>query len=222
MQTVILATILWTVETVKSRRSEYAEQTRAALIAAAAEAFAKHGFTATSITQIAAAARVTKGAVYHHFLDKQTLFEAVMNQYNEMAQQWVYGAIAKHTDDVWEATMAGLETTLEICADPVAGRLIYLEGPTGLGWRRWRESERQYTQNNVRRLLQSSIQAGIFADDIPTDAMTQVISGMITHAGIALAEAPARQRKRIRRDLQAAIHRVLRGLRCDEPWDEGN
>jgi hypothetical protein len=43
--------------------------------------------------------------------------------------------------------------------------------------------------------------------------MTQIISGMITHAGIALAEAPARQRKRIRRDLQAAIHRVLNGLR---------
>lgn len=29
--------------------------------------------------------------------------------------------------------------------------------------------------------------------------MTQVITGMITNAGIALAEAPSRQRKRIRR-----------------------
>lgn len=203
-------------EVVKSRRLEYAEQTRAALIAAAAEAFAKHGFTATSITQIAAAARVTKGAVYHHFPDKQSLFEAVMNQYNEVAQQRVYDAIGKHPDDVWEAATAALEATLDVCADPVAGRLIYLEGPIGLGWRRWRESERQYTHHNVRQLLLSSIQAGIFPNDIPTDAMTQLMSGMITHAGIALAEAPTRQRKRIRRDLQAAIERVLRGLRCDE------
>jgi hypothetical protein len=52
--------------------------------------------------------------------------------------------------------------------------------------------------------------------------MTQVISGMITHAGIALAEAPTRQRKRIRRDLQAAIHCVLRGLRFDEPSHAGD
>lgn len=207
------ATILWGVEVVKSRRAEYAEQTRAALIAAAADAFAERGFTATSITQVADAARVTKGAVYHHFSDKQSLFEAVMNHYNEAAQQRVYDAIAKHPDDVWEAAMAALEATLDVCADPVAGRLIYLEGPVGLGWRRWRESERQYTHRNVRQMILSSVQAGIYPDDLPTDAMTQVITGMITHAGIALAEAPTRQRKRTRRDLQAAITRVLHGLK---------
>lgn len=201
---------------VKSRRAECAEQTRAALIAAAADAFARRGFTATSITQIAEAARVTKGAVYHHFSDKQSLFEAVMNHHNEAAQRHVYDAIAKHPDDVWEAAMAALDATLDICADPVAGRLIYLEGPVGLGWRRWRESERQYTHRNVRQMLLSSIEAGIYPDDLPTDAMTQVIAGMITHAGIALAEAPSRQRKRIRRELQAAITRVLRGLKFDE------
>jgi AcrR family transcriptional regulator len=201
------------VEVVKSRRAEYAEQTRAALIAAAADAFAERGFTATSITQVADAARVTKGAVYHHFSDKQSLFEAVMNHYNEAAQQRVYDAIAKHPDDVWEAAMAALEATLDVCADPVAGRLIYLEGPVGLGWRRWRESERQYTHRNVRQMILSSVQAGIYPDDLPTDAMTQVITGMITHAGIALAEAPTRQRKRTRRDLQAAITRVLHGLK---------
>ena len=76
-------------------------------------------------------------------------------------------------DDVREAAMAALEGTLDVCADPVAGRLIYLEGPIGLGWRRWRESERQYTHHNVRPLLLSSIQAGIYPDDIPTDAMTR-------------------------------------------------
>lgn len=110
--------------------------------------------------------------------------------------------------------MAGLGAMLDICADPVAGRLIYLEGPIGLGWRRWRESERQYTHRNVRQLLLGSVQAGIYPDDIPVDAMTQVIAGMITHARIALAEAPSRQRKRTRSDLQAAIERVLTGLRC--------
>lgn len=208
------STILSGVDTVKSRRTEYAEQTRAALVSAAAEAFAKHGFTATSITQIAAAVRVTKGAVYHHFSDKQSLFEAVINHYNEAAQQKVYEAIAEHPNDIWEAALAGLEATLDICADPVAGRLIYLEGPVGLGWRRWRESERQYTHHNVRQLLLGGVQAGIYPNAMPIEAMTEAISGMITHAGIALAEAPSRQRKRIRSDLQAAIQRVLTGLRC--------
>jgi AcrR family transcriptional regulator len=204
-------------ESVKSRRSEYAEQTRAALIAAAAKAFAKHGFTATSITQIADAARVTKGAVYHHFSDKQSLFEAVMHHYNEAAQQKVYEAIAKHPDDLWEAAMAALDATLDVCADPVAGRIIYVEGPVGLGWRRWRESERQYTHRNVRQLLLNSIAAGIYPDDIPIDAMTQVMAGMITHAGISLAEVSSRRRKAVRRDLYTAIRQISLGLGRSKP-----
>jgi hypothetical protein len=42
---------------------------------------------------------------------------------------------------------------------------------------------------NVRLLLQGLIDAGIYPDDIPVDAMKQVVTGMITHAGISLAEA---------------------------------
>ncbi|GFG95830.1 TetR family transcriptional regulator [Mycobacterium timonense] len=203
------------VEGVKSRRAEYAEQTRAAILTAAAAAFAGQGFTATSITQIAEEARVTKGAVYHHFPDKQSLFEAVINHYNETAQQKVYQAIAGHVDDVWSAATAALDATLGVCADPIAGRLLYLEGPIGLGWKRWRESERQYTHRNVHNMLLQGIQEGIFAADAPTAAMTDILAGMITHAGIALAEAPARRRKRIRRDLQQAMQQVLQGLRSD-------
>ena len=221
MPTLLRPTIVWHVDVVKSRRAEYAEQTRNALLLAAAQAFAEHGFASTSITQIAKSARVTKGAVYHHFSDKDALFEEVVKHYNAAAQADVHEAIARHPDDAWGAAVAGLEATLDVCADPVAGRLIYLEGPIGLGWRRWRESERQYTHDNLRRLLLSGVQAGIFRDDIASEAMTQLLAGMITHAGIALAEAPARSRKRIRRDLQDAILRVLRGLGGHEPPDAG-
>lgn len=196
---------------------EYAERTRAALVAAAAEAFAEHGFSAVSISQVAAAARVTKGAVYHHFSDKQGLFEAVMNQYNEAAQQKVYESIAKYPDDAWRAAGAALEATLDVCSDSVAGRLIYLEGPVGLGWRRWREFERQYTHHNVRQLLLNCVEAGLYPDEMPIEAMTQVLAGMITHAGIALAETSTRRRKAVRRELQTAIGQILLGLRWPDP-----
>ena len=36
---------------------------------------------------------------------------------------------------------------------------------------------------------------------------------MITHAGIALAEAPARKRKQIRNELQTGMHQLMAGLR---------
>ncbi|OBJ50941.1 TetR/AcrR family transcriptional regulator [Mycobacterium sp. 1423905.2] len=198
---------------VKTRREQYAQQTREALLAAAAAAFARDGFAATSITDIAAAARVTKGAVYHHFPDKRALFEAVLKQCDEEAQRRVLAAIAKHPDDLWQGAQAALDVTLDACVDPVVGRLIYVEGPIALGWKRWRECEDQYTYGNVKALLNSTIQAGIFRPDTPVDAMAQLLTGMITHAGVALAESSPAQRRRLRRDIHTAVQQLLEGLK---------
>lgn len=200
-------------DAVKSRREQYAEQTRQAVLDAAEAAFADRGFTATSITDIAETARVTKGAVYHHFSDKRALFEAVLNRCDEAAQRNVFDAVAKHPDDLWSGVLAAVDATLNACADPVIGRLIYVEGPIALGWTRWRECEDEYTYGNIRRLLDSAIQAGIYRPDIRVDAMAQVMTGMITHAGVALAEAPTGKKKIMRRDLRAAIQHLLEGLR---------
>ena len=197
---------------VKTRRAEYAEQTRVALLDAATHEFAEHGFANTSITQIATAARVTKGAVYHHFSDKVGLFQAVLDRCNEAAQRQVMDAIATHPTDLWKAVLAGLETTLDICADPIAGRLIYLEGPIGLGWSRWRACEAHYTRHNVDLLLQGLVGTGVLPHDTPIEAMAQLLTGMITHAGIALAEAPPRKRRRTRDELRRALHQILRSL----------
>jgi AcrR family transcriptional regulator len=201
------------VDGVKTRRADYAEQTRSALLEAAAAAFATHGFTATSISQIAASARVTKGAVYHHFPDKHSLFAAVLDQYNEAAQQQVYDAIGKHPNDPWHAALAGLEATLDVCMDPVAARLIYIEGPVGLGWQRWRDSEEHYTRRNIRALLQALLDAGVYRRDVPVEAMAQLVTGLVTHIGIALAEAPNRRRKQVRHELTTAMHQLMKGLR---------
>lgn len=63
--------------TARTRRAEYALQTREALIAAAGEMFVEQGYAQTSLDQIAGAARVSKGAIYHHFPDKPSLFAEV-------------------------------------------------------------------------------------------------------------------------------------------------
>jgi AcrR family transcriptional regulator len=60
-----------------SLRAEQVAQTRAALVAAGRRLFGKHGFAATSVDDLARAARVTTGALYHHFPTKTALFETV-------------------------------------------------------------------------------------------------------------------------------------------------
>src|ERR1700749_1992881 len=61
-----------------ARRTEHAADTRSALLAAARKLFAEQGFDGTGTEQIVADARVTRGALYHHFKDKADIFRAAM------------------------------------------------------------------------------------------------------------------------------------------------
>ena len=63
-----------------SLRAEQVAQTRAALVAAGRQLFGTKGFAAASVEDLARAARVTTGALYHHFPTKAAVFEAVFEQ----------------------------------------------------------------------------------------------------------------------------------------------
>jgi AcrR family transcriptional regulator len=54
-----------------------------AILAAAVTCFADNGFAATSMDSIAAVADVSKQTVYHHFGNKNALFEAVIGRVSE-------------------------------------------------------------------------------------------------------------------------------------------
>ncbi|MEU4177390.1 ScbR family autoregulator-binding transcription factor [Streptomyces sp. NPDC026589] len=60
-------------------KQERAEQTRRALLLAAAEVFDEYGYAGASITRILKRAGVTAGALYFHFGSKEDLAKAVMN-----------------------------------------------------------------------------------------------------------------------------------------------
>lgn len=59
-------------------RTQQQERTRAAVLAAAREEFAEHGFVNAKIDQIAERAELTRGAVYSNFPSKRALYLAVL------------------------------------------------------------------------------------------------------------------------------------------------
>lgn len=67
------------------RTKEEAEQTRRNLLEAALDEFYHRGFSNTSLAGIAAAAGVTRGAVYWHFNDKTDLYLTI---YDELTTQY--------------------------------------------------------------------------------------------------------------------------------------
>ena len=181
---------------VKSRREMYSEATRAALLDEATALFARRGYAGTSLEDVASASQVTRGAVYHHFASKQALFEAVLQLQEARAMEAV-AAAATAAADPWDAAILALDAYLQQCCDPVYGRLVWLEGPAALGWRRWRECERNYAYGLVERFIRDLVGGG-YLDGTGFDTLVQFSFWMLGGAGLAVAEAAPLDKPRVR------------------------
>src|SRR5919199_3104486 len=101
----------------KTLKEEHAEATRAALVASARALFAERGYAAVSVEQIVRRARVTRGALYHHFEDKSDLFRAVFESVQrDLAQRLMDAASAQ--PDTADHLEAGCHAFLDACTEP--------------------------------------------------------------------------------------------------------
>ena len=142
-----------------SRRQEYSAATKRALVDVAEALFTEHGYAGTSLDEIVAGARVTKGALYHHFSGKQALFEAVFDRVEGRASETIRAAI-RGRGDPWEQATAGLRTFLAVVQQPGYRRIVIQEGPAVLGYERYREQEERSTFANVLEIVRSVLDAG--------------------------------------------------------------
>lgn len=193
----------------RSRREEYTEATRRALLDSAAAAFVERGYTEASLEDIARAARLTKGALYHHFSGKQDLFRAV---FEEVEAEMIDGVrrAGEHEPDQWRRLLAGIRAFLDACTTPRYRRIALEEGPAALGWDRWREIDERYSLALVRTPLARLMRAGILQER-PVDLVARVVLAALTEAGMAVAGAPDRQAAR--RDADELITALLTGFR---------
>lgn len=77
------------------RSKEDTAQTRQDLLEAALEVFSTKGYTASTLEDIAKAANVTRGALYHHFSGKAELYNTLLEQAADRPAQVVQSAVAE-------------------------------------------------------------------------------------------------------------------------------
>jgi AcrR family transcriptional regulator len=197
--------------TVKSRRDQFSEATRAALLDAATRRFAELGYAGTSLEDVAADIQASRGAVYHHFSSKRALFEAVFARLETTAVDRAAKAGARG-ENAWQSALLALEEFLEQCCDPVYGRVVWQEGPLALGWVRWIEEEQKYAYGLVEQFVRALLDGGHVAK-VPLETTTQLAFGMLSAAGQALTAAAPDERPRIRTEYREVMGRLLAGLR---------
>jgi AcrR family transcriptional regulator len=194
---------------VKSRREEYAETTRAAILDAATARFTADGFAGTTVDQVAEAARVTKGAVYHHFRDKAELLEAAFVQMEERLVVTV-AAATEGIDDPWEEFARGVDAFLEACLEPGFRRIALEEAPAVLGWARWKDIEERYFLGLMVASLDGLARAGLIRVP-PGDLTARMLLAAISEAGLAVAAADDPDEERTR--VGVLVGQLVRGLR---------
>jgi len=140
----------------KDKREAQGDATRTALLTAAREMFGESGYAATSIEDVAARAGVTKGAVYHHFGGKATLFQEVYEQVMHEVSDRVVSVFLD--PDHWRAVTEGCQLMIDSQLDPAVRRIALHDARSVLSWDVVHLIESRYGAVGIRGALRKALE----------------------------------------------------------------
>jgi AcrR family transcriptional regulator len=181
---------------VRRTQADRSAATREALIAAARRLFAAQGFAEVATDAIATEAGVTRGALYHQFADKVALFDAVVDAVEaDIVARLAEQAAAAGVSDPVEGMRRAVRSWLEICVEPEIHRIALIDGPSVLGWARWREVCQRHVFGLVEVVLAQAMEEGRIRPQ-PVRPLAHVFMGASDEAALYVAEAADHARAR--------------------------
>ena len=191
-------------------REERAEVTRAALLRAARELFAERGYAAVGTELIVARAGVTRGALYHHFRDKQDLFRGVHVGMEQELMEAIGERMGQASDPI-DLLVSGLNAFLDACTDPAVIRINLLDAPSVLGWAEWREIDERFGLGLITAGLENAMEAGALRRQ-EVRPLAHLLLASLVEAAMLIANAP--DPKAARQEMEAPLLALLEGLRA--------
>lgn len=195
-------------------RLENSEATQAALRAAGRKLFGKHGYEGSSIGALCAEARLTSGALYHHFGDKKGLFAAVAEELDSQLVEIAGSAGARAMaagEGAWESFMASVDALLQAGADPAGRRIGLVDAPAVLGGDAWLAIRERHGLGAMTAAL-AFLQAQGIIDAGDPRRLARLVLGLLYGAIEALPAAAGRQDSALAPTRQL-VHSMLEGLR---------
>ncbi len=172
----------------KNLKVEAGEKTRAHLVAAARRLFA-NGYESVGTPDIVAEAGVTRGALYHHFRNKEALFYAVVEEVAADVEKRI-DAAADAAEDLPGSIVAGSHAFLSVFQDDEVRQVFLVDALSVLGWSTWREIDARHGLGSLKDGLRACAEQGyLSADDVETTA--HLISGALNEAVFLLCDRPS-------------------------------
>lgn len=196
-------------------QAERSAATQQALIAAARRLWGERGYADVGTPEIAEAAGVTRGAMYHQYSDKAALFRAVVEAMDQeiigRVQASVAAAAPKTPADTMHAMADGW---LEIAAEPEVRQLMLRDAASVIGWFEYRAMSQRNSLAIAEQLLNAAIEAGQLRPQ-PVRPLAMVLLGAMEEAAMYLAEAA--DSKQAGKEARAVVHDLIDGLLRPSP-----
>ncbi|OBA84074.1 TetR family transcriptional regulator [Mycobacterium sp. 1164966.3] len=191
-------------------QEERSAATRDALISAARKLWGQRGYAEVGTPEIAKEAGVTRGAMYHQFADKATLFREVVEAVEQdvMARMAITVASSGATTPA-DAIRAAVDAWLDVSSDPEVRQLVLLDAPAVLGWAGFRDVAQRYSLGMTEQLLTEAIRAGQLVRQ-PVRPLATVMIGALDEAAMAIATAD--DPKRARKEIRFVLRRLIDGM----------
>lgn len=191
------------------RREAEARATRDALVEAALGLFTERGYAEVGTEEIVARAKVTRGALYHHFEDKRDLFRAVFERVEGELMERV-GARMEVADNPWDLMLAGMRSFLDACEQPAVKQIALTDAPAVLGWKEWREIDNDHGLGQTRAALEGAVAAGVLRP-IAVEPMAHLFVAALSEAAFVIAHAD--RPREARAEVEQALLQLVEGLR---------
>jgi AcrR family transcriptional regulator len=189
-----------------NRQTERSAATRAKLVKAARTLFARHGYAGVATEQIVRRAGVTRGALYHQFPAKEDLFLAVYEQVEQDLTESVAASLSANPSP-FEAMRAGIRVFLDACRAPEVQRIVLIDGPSVLGWERWRVVAEKYGLGLLQAVIGAAVDAGELAP-VAIEPLAHLLMGALDEAALLVVRDPGATDAVI-----ATFERLVDGLR---------
>ncbi len=171
----------------RETQAERSARTRAALLASARRLFAEKGFANTGREEIAEAAGVTRGALYHHFASKTEVAAAVVAGIeDELVERVVTAALEGR--GLREQLLRGCRAYVEACADPTMARIL-ADAPAVLGIEACRALDAAACVPLLQGAFARAEDEGVVVPGDPGVAAALLL-GLLNEAGGIIAAAP--------------------------------
>ncbi|MBK7197854.1 MAG: TetR/AcrR family transcriptional regulator [Myxococcales bacterium] len=192
-----------------TRRALHVEDTRRALLAAARHEFAARGYAQASLDDIAARARLTKGALYHHFASKAAVLTAVYLEMEQELAAQVATAMAGCQGDARARLFAAVEAFFAASAEPTYARLVLRDAPGVLDRVEGRSIDHAIGLELVTGLL-AALRAEGRLGALPLDMTARMLLAAVSEVAMSMAHAddPAA----VRAEGLAVIAALITGL----------